>query len=247
MNLKIFKKIKFMKKNILITWNSKWIWKYLTENLNKNYNIFWVSRTFKSSALDQEEQTSPLAPLLRGEGDWNKNYKLLTTNYLDLTDFSSYSDFFEKIKKENLKFDVIIFNAWVWYFWDFKDISSEKYTEIINLNLLSPIIFLQKIFPFLEKKVKIIFMWSVAGKKAFKNGSVYQASKFGLRWLALALKNEFPGKIHIINPKLVKTDFHKNSYVEIDYKNERITSLWDILKVVEDIILGKEERFEIDL
>ena len=34
-----------MKKNILITWTSRWLWRFLAENLNLDYNIFWISRT----------------------------------------------------------------------------------------------------------------------------------------------------------------------------------------------------------
>lgn len=208
-----------MKKNILITWTSKWIWKYLSEKLEKNFNIFWISR----------------------EKSQNTNINF------NLTNFELFDDFCEKLEKENTKFDTIILNAGVWYFWNYEDISPEKYKEIINLNLLSPILFLQKLFPFLEKKAKIIFIWSISGKKFLKSGAVYQASKFGLRWFAWALKNEFKNQIHIINPKLVETDFHKNSFVKIDYKKERITKLEDILKVIEDILDWNETKFEIDL
>lgn len=213
-----------MKKNILVTWTSKWIWKYLSEKLKKNFNIFWISRDIKTN-----------------------NWKLNTKYWIDLTNFELFDDFCEKLEKENTKFDTIILNAGVWYFWNYEDISPEKYKEIINLNLLSPILFLQKLFPFLEKKAKIIFIWSISGKKFLKSGAVYQASKFGLRWFAWALKNEFKNQIYIINPKLVETDFHKNSFVKIDYKKERITKLEDILKVIEDILDWNETKFEIDL
>ena len=33
-----------MKKNILITWNSKWIWKYLFDDLKNVNNVLWFSR-----------------------------------------------------------------------------------------------------------------------------------------------------------------------------------------------------------
>ncbi len=220
-------------KNILITWSSKWIWKYLSDNLKKDYQIFGISRT------------PPSLPLSRGIK--TDSWSLTTDNYIDLTNFSQFDDFCEKVDKNNIKFDTIIFNAGVWAFWEFENISSEKYKEIINLNLLSPILFLQKLLAFLEKKWKIIFIWSIISKKFFKYGAVYGASKFGLRGFAWALKNEFPGQIHIINPRLVETDFHKDSKIKIDFNKDRITSLDDILKVIQNIILREEKRFEIDL
>lgn len=61
------------------------------------------------------------------------------------------------------------------------------------------------------------------------------------------LKNEYPKlQIHIINPKIIDTWFHKNSKIEIVWKYET-TSLQDISKTLESIFEKKESRFEIDL
>lgn len=81
-----------------------------------------------------------------------------------------------------------------------------------------------------------------------KNASVYQASKFWLRGFAWALKNELKDKkVFIINPKILETNFHKNSSVFIPTDKEKITSLESIFEVVENILKNKETRFEIDL
>ena len=70
-----------------------------------------------------------------------------------------------------------------------------------------------------------------------KNASVYQASKFWLRGFAWALKNELKDKkIFIINPKILETNFHKNSSVFIPTDKEKITSLESIFEVVENIL-----------
>jgi len=61
------------------------------------------------------------------------------------------------------------------------------------------------------------------------------------------LKNEVNKKsIHFINPKVVKTNFHKNSKIEIPTKYQE-TKIDDIFKTINEIILGNEKRFEIDL
>lgn len=202
-----------MKKNILITWTSKWLWKFLKENLEKKYEIIWISR--KNSFIN-----------------------------FDLTDFSNYEKITEKIYDK--KIWTIIFNAWIWFFWEFEN--GKNYEEIINLNLLSPILLLQKILPFLEEKANIIFIWSIIWKKFMKWASVYQASKFWLRGFAWGLKNDLKWKkIFIINPKILETDFHKDSEIFIPNDSKKITTLESILEVVENILQKNEKRFEIDL
>lgn len=153
----------------------------------------------------------------------------------------------EEIKNLDFKntiFDLLIFNAWVWQYWDFSEYTEEMIDEIIKLNLLSPIRLLKKLKNNINKNTKLIFIWSIASKKFMKNWSVYLASKFGLRWFAWWLKEDWK-KVHIINPKIVDTNFHKNKLVLPD--NVKPINAWDIVSVIENIISGKEVRFEIDL
>lgn len=197
-------------KKIFITWTSKWIWNYLSKNLENNYNLFKI---------------------------WGKKES-------DLTKIETIKKIWEKVKKENIIFDVLILNAWVWEFWNFESNSLEKYENIINLNLLANIRLLKTLEKNINKNTKIIFMGSIISKKFMKNAAVYQASKFGLRWLAWWLKSEWK-KVYLINPKIVNTDFHKEK-IELSKKFPE-TKLEDILKIVNWIIGWSEKRFEIDL
>lgn len=194
-----------MNKNILITWDSKWIWKYIFSNLKNQNNLIGLSRQ----------------------------------NWYDLTNINDI----EKIKINQI-LDIVILNAWVWEFWKFEDNSLESYENIINLNLLWNIRLLKKLEKNLDKNTKIIFIWSIISKKFMKFASVYQASKFGLRWFAWWLKSEWK-KVFLINPKIVNTGFHDNK-IELD-KRFIETKLEDILEVVKNIIEWNEKRFEIDL
>jgi short-subunit dehydrogenase len=193
---------------ILITGHSKWIWKYLSSDLEKNHEVFWFSGS----------------------------------NWFDLRK----KEIFQKIK-ENIwedVLDVLILNAWIWEFWNFEDIDLNNLEDIINLNLLANIRLLKTLQYNIKKETKIIFVWSIISKKFMKWASVYQASKFWLRWLAWWLKNEWK-KVFLINPKIVNTDFHKWK-IELD-KRFTETKLEDILNTVENIINWNEKRFEIDL
>jgi short-subunit dehydrogenase len=142
--------------------------------------------------------------------------------------------------------DYIIINAGVGYFWEFKNITENQHQEILETNLLSPICFLHKLLK--QKKIKtwIIFIGSIASKKSMKFWASYMASKFWLRGFAMWLKNDYKElQIQIINPSIVKTDFHKKS--TFNMSNYRENSLDSILKIVENIIIWKEKRFEVDV
>jgi len=147
--------------NILITWTTSWIWKYLEENLRENNNIFSFSR-------------------------WNW-YDL--TEIETFENIKSSFKKIPLLDKEGL--GVVILNAWIWEFGSFEENSLEKYENIINLNLLANIRLLKVLENFINKNTKIIFMGSIISKKFMKDASVYQASKFGLRGLAGGLKKEW--------------------------------------------------------
>gem|GEM_PF-1897938 len=130
------------------------------------------------------------------------------------------------------------------YFDAFQNISQEEYEAMIRTNLLAPMLLTRLLFPKIKKG--IIGIGSLAGKKSLKYGVGYSASKFGLRGFLLTLKNETNKKIHLVNPKIVQTDFHTYSNISLP-KDLPTTSKDEILHVVEDILLEKEKRFEIDI
>jgi len=189
---------------------------------------------------------------LTGDSSWiwksifekfKNNYNIFWVSRKGQYSFDLTKDI-EKIKDKfaNTFFDVIILNAGKWFFWNFEEGNIEDYEEIINLNLLANIKLL-KILNYDKKKTKIIFIWSIISKKFMKQASVYQASKFGLRGFAGGLKNEWY-KVFFINPKIVNTNFHP-SYLDLSKFPQ--TKIEDILTTIENIILWKEKRFEIDL
>ncbi len=207
---------KYFMKNILITGVSSWIWKFLTENLSQNYHIYWVSRSMCDT----------------------KNMTFIQWDIQDL-------HFLQEITSKIENCDYFICNAGVGFFDKFEKISLSEHMQQIQTNLLSPILLTSLLRSKIQKG--IIFIWSISSKKSGKYGATYSASKFGLRGFAMNLKNEYPKlQIHLINPKIIDTWFHKNAQVEIVWKYQT-SSPWDILKTIENIIDKKETRFEIDL
>lgn len=201
---------------LLITGTTSWIWNFLAENLKYDYCI-------------------------TGAGRSKNNIRSIKYFLWDLKD-----EVFLKSIAENVEeIDYLIINAWVWYFDLFSNISIDNHKEIIDINLTSPIILTSLL---LEKiKCGIIFIGSISSKKSWKFWASYSASKFWLRGFAMNLKNELTQKsVHFINPKVVKTNFHKNSKIEISGKYEE-TNIEEILQTIKNILEKKETRFEIDL
>jgi len=200
--------------NVLITWTSSWIWKYLWESLKNKYKIIWLSKSNNNI-------------------EWIDFYKLNLENIEEIS----------KLEIDNI--DYLILNAWIWFFDKFENISLEDHIKTINTNLIWNIALVHKLFD--KINIGIIFIWSLSSKKSQKFWSSYCASKFWLRWLAMSLKNENNWKkIFFINPKIVKSNLHKNSKIEIFWKfNE--TTLDEVLDCIENILEKKESRFEIDL
>ena len=206
-------------KNILITGTSKWIWKYLLDDLKEQNNVYWISRT-KTNNI------------------WYKEINI------DLTNFELFDNFCKKLDQDEIIFDYIILNAGIWEFWKFEDNSFKKYENIINTNLLWNINILKSLENNINNNTKIIFIWSIISKKFMKNAAVYQASKFWLRGFAWGLKSEWK-KVFILNPKIVETWFHDGK-IKLD-KRFTETKLIDILSAVKNILNWDETRFEIDL
>jgi len=204
----------------LITWVSFGIGNYLVENLKKDYNIYWVSRT-------------------------NSQISELNFHVLDLRDFVKINQYVESIK--DINFDTIIFNAWVGFFDKLENIEDEEILETFQANIMSNIILLRELLKYISPKTKLVFIWSTAGKKFFKYGSVYQASKFALRWFAWSIRNEIKNKVFLINPQFVDTsNFYKNYRIEVTWKFSE-TKVEEILETVKNILRWNENRFEIDI
>ncbi|MDP5038831.1 MAG: SDR family oxidoreductase [Candidatus Gracilibacteria bacterium] len=148
-----------------------------------------------------------------------------------------------ELKIENI--DYLILNAGIGFFDKFENISLENHIKTINTNLIGNISLIHKLFN--KINIGIIFIGSLSSKKSQKLGTSYCASKFGLRGFAMSLKNENNGKkIFFINPKIVKSNLHKNSKIEIFGKFSE-TPIQEIGNCIENILEKKETRFEIDL
>lgn len=201
---------------LLITGTNRGIGAYLTNHLQKNHEIIGISQNANTNTSIHFFQC-------------------------DITNDAQMDGILQNI--ENI--DYMILNAWIGFFDRFENISLEDHIKVIETNLIANIKLCYKLLKKIEKG--IIFIGSISSKKSAGYGASYAASKFWLRGFAMQLKNECKGKkIFLINPKIVATEFHRQSSIDIQGKYPH-TDIDDILQTVENILQKKETRFEIDL
>lgn len=100
----------------------------------------------------------------------------------------------EKITQACLKvfgrIDCLVNNAGVGRFGDFKELTAEDLEYVFKVNLSGTFLLTQAVFKEMEKQKSghIVFVTSIAAKKAFSQSSIYCMSKFGQQGLVEVLR-----------------------------------------------------------
>ena len=131
---------------------------------------------------------------------------------LDLSKTDSLPDEFNKIVDEHPDIYGVLFCAGHGRFGSLEEFSFQQIQDLIQLNLVSQMYLARAVLPTLKKNGRghLIFIGSEAALVGTKRGSVYCATKFGLRGLAQSLRQECASrgiKTCIINPGMAKTAF----------------------------------------
>lgn len=155
-------------------------------------------------------------------------------------DVRSYEDQQKAVEKLVEKFghiDFVIANAGLGHFASIEDLSVEQWQETIDTNLSGPFYTLKATLDQLKKNEGYyITISSLAGTNFFKNGSAYNASKFGLTGFTQAAMldlREIGVKTTTIMPGSVATYFNGNTPDESDAWKIQIE---DIGKLVVDLL-----------
>ena len=167
-----------------------------------------------------------------------KDYEIIEVcrrceNSIDLNDIKAVEEF--KIK------DVyaIINNAGVGYFGQFEDISTSKIQEMVNVNLLAPLILTKNHLKEIKKnKGFIINISSTSATQPARLGVVYSATKAAIRQFGISLFEEVrKEEVKVINvlPDLTLSNFHNNTFFKPS--NEKLAHIKpeDIANIIYDI------------
>lgn len=138
--------------------------------------------------------------------------QLLVPVRLDLSRLDQLPRALSDLCRQHPQLDSVICNAGRGEFGALEQFSADRIRALIDLNLTSQVLVARAFLPLLKTRRRgdLVFMGSEAALAGGKNGAVYCATKFALRGLAQALREECSGsgvRVAIVNPGMVQTAF----------------------------------------
>lgn len=129
----------------------------------------------------------------------------------DVSNEQSVNEAAKKVLKEFGTIDILINNAGIGRFGNFMDLSSESWSEVININLMGTYFVTRAFLPNMigQKSGDIINISSTAGLKGNAMTSAYSASKFAVIGLTESLMAEVRKhniRVNVLVPSTVATD-----------------------------------------
>lgn len=132
---------------------------------------------------------------------------------VDLSDLQGLKREMDELKKTVKRVDALVNNAGLWHEDDFTKGDMDVWDTALDVNLKSQIHLTRHCVDLMQENSTIVFMGSTASEKAYKGGTNYCASKFGLLGFARSLFEDLRDrgiKVCSILPGVVNTDMHKN-------------------------------------
>jgi NAD(P)-dependent dehydrogenase (short-subunit alcohol dehydrogenase family) len=130
---------------------------------------------------------------------------------LDVTDRTSFDDFFDRAERELGPVDALINNAGIMPLGPFVDESDETAQAILDVNVTGVILgsklALKRFLP--RRRGHIVNIASAAGKAGFPGGATYCASKHAVVGLSEAIRAEARGtgiEVSVVMPVVVNTE-----------------------------------------
>jgi short-subunit dehydrogenase len=211
-------------RNIIIIGASKGLGNSIIDGIGKEGDIFYL--VSRSRPINFDSQT-------KFKKHWIE---------ADLSDLSSTQTIIKAINK--IPLDVLIYNAGIWEKENFEKTSTGEIINIINVNLTSVILLVQKLIKNIRKGhlKKIIFIGSTCGLENEGSDSItYNATKFAIRGVTHALR-EYLRKDSIsvtcISPGSIANDvsFSKGTKAALKkYSNKKIP-VSDITRIINVIL-----------
>jgi 3-oxoacyl-[acyl-carrier protein] reductase len=130
----------------------------------------------------------------------------------DVASAAQIASLVTKTEKALGAIEILVNNAGVGYFGPVQEAHEKNWDSVLDTNLKSVFLLSKTVAPgMIERRSgHIINIGSLAGKNAFKNGSIYCASKWGLMGLTECMAEdlrEFGIRVSVICPGSVATEF----------------------------------------
>jgi len=159
--------------------------------LEEGHHVIGVARDFSAARLNKPSFT----PVI-----------------MDLAELRTLPERFQTIQHDYPDIDAVICCAGRGQFGSLEEFSHAQIRALMDLNFLAHAYALKTFLPAMKRKKQghVIFIGSEAALAGRQKGAIYCASKFALRGMAQALREECAGSgvhVSIINPGMVKTAF----------------------------------------
>lgn len=134
------------------------------------------------------------------------------THYcVDLADPLATAELLTGVLKEH-DISGVVCNAGQGHIGSLENFSASQIQQSLQLNLISPLCLARQCLPILKQhdRSDLIFLGSTSALEGARYGSLYSASKFGLRGAAQSLRHELSGAnchVGIVQPGMVRTQF----------------------------------------
>jgi short-subunit dehydrogenase len=164
----------------------------------------------------------------------------------DLADSASA----EALAEQAGEVDVLVANAALPGSGRYDDFSAEEMDRAIDVNLRAPMQLARLLAPPMERRGSghIVFVSSLSGKVASAGGSVYSATKFGIRGFATALREDLRGSgvgVTVVFPGFIRDE---GMFADADVSLPRGVGTSTAAEVGDAVVRGIEkERAEIDV
>lgn len=217
-------------KQVLVTGSSSGIGYAITKRLlNDSYKVIGVSRTGKASQFE------------------NQNY----INYnLDLENVNELPGQLKQLAGQLPDLSAIVFCAGRGQFGSLEEFSFEQIKSLMDLNFLGQAYLAKTFLPIFKKRNHgdLIFIGSESALSGARQGAIYCASKFALRGMAQALRDECSRnniRVAIVNPGMVKSPFFDKQDFEPGGDPENYILPEDVAQAV-SYILGSNDKINLD-
>ena len=167
-----------------------------------------------------------------------KRYKPLT---IDVTDLKVLPGQLSDLLATQPEIDGLISNAGYGSFEGLENFSPEQICSYINDNLTSHLVVTRCLLPHFKTKNRgdVIFIGSEAALEGGKKGSLYCATKFGLRGFSQSIRQESANKnirVTLINPGMVRTSFFDDLNFRPGDDDENAIEPTDIADIIINIL-----------
>jgi len=163
----------------------------------------------------------------------------------DVASAAEIASLITKTEKSLGSIEILVNNAGVGYFGPVQEADEKNWDSVLDTNLKAVFLLSKAIAPgMIERHVgHIINIGSLAGKNAFKNGSIYCASKWGLMGLTECMAEdlrEYGIRVSVICPGSVATEFGS----PVSKKNpQKMLQPDDIAHAVEMLVTQAAQSF----